>query len=427
METRECPNCGHENLARAVFCFQCGSNLNDLPVVRGIHRQRRHVEDAMRYVQGRENSLAPDLIKNLREAKAKLPPPVDDTPVTCLRCGTLNRPTASYCIGCGATLLMPDETSKLVPRASARSDVGQVRENNEDRVGLWARHGIVLAMVADGMGGAVAGEEASRLVTEAIQADFLGEARGSETLRKLSEDEISDKLRYAVRRANRAVIQRAADHPELQGMGTTLTLTFIRDSRIIIAHVGDSRAYLVDGREGWINQITDDHSFVEALLASGHITPEQASVHPMRNVLYRALGQVEDTDADLYSRSLTEGDRLILCSDGLTRHVDPAEIAEVATQSETPEDIANQLVEMANQRGGEDNVSAVVILMEKGEDIEHEEPPEELLFSDTDIGLYQAEPEAEEESERITRELPSVMPGQSNEPDEPETPEQAED
>jgi protein phosphatase len=362
-------------------------------VVRGIHRQRRHVEDAMRYVQGRENSLEPDLVKKLREAKAKLPPAIDGTPITCLRCGTPNRPLAGYCIGCGATLSVPipqnDEVAP-VPRSAAVSSVGQVRENNEDRVGLWARHGIVLALVADGMGGAVAGEEASRLALEAVQADFLGEARGSETLADISEDEVSDKLRVVVRRANRAVLQRANQHPEFQGMGTTMTLAFVRGHRVIVAHVGDSRAYLVDGRENWINQITDDHSFVEALLASGHITSEQAAVHPMRNVLYRALGQVDDTEPDIYSRSLAEGDWLILCSDGLTRHVNAAEILETTTQYPQPAEVAQALVDLANERGGEDNVSVVVVLMENADSIEPEEPPDPAVFADTAVGLYQA-------------------------------------
>ncbi|WP_119066138.1 Stp1/IreP family PP2C-type Ser/Thr phosphatase [Aggregatilinea lenta] len=411
MENRTCPNCGHENLPRAIFCFQCGANLDDPPVVRGIHRQRRHVEDAMRYVQGRENSLEPDLVRNLREARAKLPPPIDGTPITCLRCGTLNKPLASYCIGCGATLTIPEnaEESHLVARASARSDVGQLRENNEDRVGLWARHGIVLALVADGMGGAVAGEEASRLAVEAVQADFLGEARGSETLDQLTEPEVADKLRYAVRRANRAVINRANDHPEFHGMGTTLTLAFVRNNRVVIAHVGDSRAYLVDGHEGWINQITDDHSFVEALLASGHISPEQAAMHPMRNVLYRALGQVDDTEADFYSRSLAEGDRLILCSDGLPRHVPAAEIAEIAELSDDPEVIAQALIDRANERGGEDNISAVVIVMERAADVEPEEPPSDVVFDDTEVGLFQAVP-PDEVQDRSTDEMPAVRP-----------------
>ena len=411
MENRTCPNCGHENLPRAIFCFQCGANLDDPPVVRGIHRQRRHVEDAMRYVQGREDSLEPELVRHLREARAKLPPPIDGTPITCLRCGTLNKPLASYCIGCGAALTIPEnvEDSHLVPRASARSDVGKLRENNEDRVGLWARHGVMLALVADGMGGAVAGEEASRLAVEAVQADFLGEARGSETLDRLTEPEVADKLRYAVRRANRAVINRASDHPEFHGMGTTLTLAFVRNNRVVIAHVGDSRAYLVDGHEGWINQITDDHSFVEALLASGHISPEQAALHPMRNVLYRALGQVDDTEADFYSRSLAEGDRLILCSDGLTRHLPAAEIAEVAELSDDPEVIAQTLIDRANARGGEDNISAVVIVMERAADVVPEEPPSEVVFDDTEVGLFQAVP-PDEVQDRSTDEMPAVRP-----------------
>jgi serine/threonine protein phosphatase PrpC len=409
METRTCPNCGHDNLTRAVFCFQCGANLDEPPIVRGIHPHRRHVEDAMRYAQGHEDSLEPELVQHLRDAKAKLPPPIEGTPLTCLRCGTLNKPLASYCIGCGATLAVPENLSEYfpVPRTSARSDVGRVRENNEDRVGLWARHGIVLAMVADGMGGAVAGEEASRLVTEAIQADFLGEARGSETLRELSEDEIGDKLRTAVRRANRAVIERANDNPEFQGMGTTITLAFVRDNRVIIAHVGDSRAYLIDGHEGWINQITDDHSFVEALLASGHITSEQAAVHPMRNVLYRALGQVDDTEADLYSRTLTEGDWLILCSDGLTRHVTPAEITAITSQHDNPEAVVQALIDLANQRGGEDNISTVVIMMESAEEIEPEEPPDPSIFQDTSIGLHQPPVPADQLSDDPTTELPA--------------------
>lgn len=413
MDGQTCPNCGHENLPRAVFCFKCGNSLDDPPIVRGIHRQRRHVEDAIRHVKDHKNSAQADLVQHLRAARAKLPPPIDGTPITCLRCGTLNKPLAGYCIGCGGRLTLADNGADtcLVPRASARSDVGHVRDNNEDRVGLWARDGVVLAMIADGMGGAVAGEEASRLVLEAIQADFLGEARGSETLHDLSEEEISDKLRSAIRRANWAVIQRAQRQPELRGMGTTITLAFVRNNRVVIAHVGDSRAYLVDGKEGWVNQITDDHSFVEALLAAGHITAEQAAIHPMRNVLYRALGQIDETDADLYSRNLAAGDWLILCSDGLTRHVRPAEIADIANNSTMPDDVAHELVERANARGGEDNISVIAILMENAEDIEAESPPDAILFVDADGSLFDPLPDDEDYPERKTLELPSIEPG----------------
>ncbi len=352
MKTRLCSVCGHENLQRAVFCFQCGASLETEAAPHGVHKQRRHTEKTAR-------------AQNERRTNAHTP----EASIICLRCSTPNQPLARYCIGCGASLSVPEDFDPThpVPRVSAISDVGRVRSNNEDRVGLWAREGVVLAVVADGMGGAAAGEEASRLVLEAIQAEFLGAVRGSETLRALSDDEIADKLRTTIRRANRAIIERAEEHPAYQGMGTTVTLAFLRSPRVIIAHVGDSRAYLVNGQHGWINQVTDDHSFVEALLASGHITHEQAAVHPMRNVLYRALGQVEDVEADLYSRELSEGDWLVLCSDGLTRHVKPFEIAQLAARSTTPSQAAQALIALANERGGEDNISAVLIKMESAE------------------------------------------------------------
>ena len=410
MEKRTCPHCGHENLPRAIFCFNCGTNLNQLSQDRDNSRPQLELKNAASAIEGQDSDKSFDLETAIHEAHQI---PTQSTPlsVTCLRCGTPNEAHASYCMRCGATLSIPDNIAEThyIAIASARSDVGLIRDNNEDRIGLWARQGIVLALVADGMGGAVAGEEASRLVLEAIQADFLGEARGSETLHRLTEEEVAEKLRAAVRRANRAIIQKAREHPELQGMGTTITLAFVRDNRVIVAHVGDSRAYLVDGNEGWINQITDDHSFVEALVASGHITQAQAASHPMRNVLYRALGQVDDTEADLYSRSLAECDRLILCSDGLKRHVEPQELARLANNSDEPDAIADALIALARRRGGEDNISAVVILMKRAEDIVPLDPP---LITDYDPALENAFP-LEERSDktlnkRDTRELPPI-------------------
>ncbi len=285
-------------------------------------------------------------------------------PVTCLSCGTMNQPAARYCVRCGRPLLAPDQETRLMARASARTDMGRVRENNEDSVGLWALNGVLLALVADGMGGAVGGEEASRLTVEAVQADFLGEERGSLELLTWAEEVISEKLAAAIQAANLAVIDRVGENAALRGMGTTATLAFVRDRRAILAHVGDSRAYLVDGDEGWISQITSDHSFVEALLAAGHITEGQARDHPMKNVLYRALGQTPDTTADLYDRFLKSGDRIVLCSDGLTRHVSPDEIARLVLQDDDPDAATQRLIDLANQRGGEDNISVIVIQME---------------------------------------------------------------
>ena len=220
---------------------------------------------------------------------------------------------------------------------------------------------------------------------------------------------MSEKLRIAVRRANRAVIHRTSEHPEFQGMGTTITLAFVRDRRATIVHVGDSRAYLVKTREGWINQITDDHSFVEALLAAGHITPEQAAIHPMRNVLYRALGQFDDADADVYTRVLEEDDRLILCSDGLTRHVSAEEIAAIASENDDPDAIAKALIDLANARGGQDNISVVALIMERATERDLAERPNPSLYDATEVGLYQAPVLDVESMERKTLELPAIQ------------------
>src|SRR5260221_10680549 len=214
------------------------------------------------------------------------------------------------------------------------------------------------------MGGAAAGEEASRLTVEAIQADFLGEPRGSQDLQVLSESDLRSRLTDSVLDANKAVIDRSDYEPSLKGMGTTSTLALIRGNRALIAHVGDSRAYLIDGQEGWINQVTDDHSFVQALVASGHITPEQAKIHPMGSVLYRALGQSLDLEVDVYTRYLKAGDRLIICSDGLTRHLPPTDIANIILKDKSPELASQELIELANSRGGEDKGTGNGVLME---------------------------------------------------------------
>jgi protein phosphatase len=250
-------------------------------------------------------------------------------------------------------------------RSSARTSMGQVRENNEDNVHLWARDDFVVAVVADGMGGAVAGEEASRMAVEAIQEGLsIRENSGAEVFGTMDDDTLAEKLRDAINAANDHIMQRAAAFPEMKGMGTTVTLALVRKDHTIVAHVGDSRAYLIDGYDHGISQITADHSFVEALLAAGHITEEQAEAHPMRNVLYRALGQAENVDVDVYFSHLHIGDRMVLCSDGLTRHVKPKEIADIALASPNPDVASQKLVDLANARGGEDNVSVIVISVE---------------------------------------------------------------
>lgn len=362
-----CPYCNHLNLDNAVYCFDCGTTLSNSTLTRGLkphHHNLIHKKDA--------TDIAPkppsaETIRAARETREKAAH--YNAMLTCLRCSTINEPQTTICSVCGANLVVPDETYHLKISGSARSSVGQVRNNNEDNVGLWARDGIILALAADGMGGAAAGEEASRLVKEAVQANFIGAARGSETLQELSEVEIFAKLRLSIRHANNAILDKIREDPRLQGMGTTATVGIVRGSRLLIAHIGDSRAYLVGGETGWIHRVTDDHSFVEALIASGHITKAQAAIHPMRSVLYRALGQSDElSHADVYARFVKAGDRIILCSDGLPRHIEDDEITQIAMQYDDPEAISQKLIELTNERGAEDNVSVVVLLIEASDE-----------------------------------------------------------
>lgn len=259
---------------------------------------------------------------------------------------------------------MANSDSEIRLRSSARTSIGQVRENNEDTVQLWADTDFVIAVVADGMGGAVAGEEASRIAVEAVQQEIVIKPDDDNALSTLNDEAVIEKLCEAIRLANLNIVRRASANPEMRGMGTTITLALVRSASAIIAHVGDSRAYLVDSGSRRVTQITADHTFVEALVAAGHLTPDQASEHPMRNVLYRALGQHEDVEVDIYEAHLRAGDRLILCSDGLTRHVKPAEIARIVSDAADPDIASTELVALANERGGEDNVSVIVVALD---------------------------------------------------------------
>lgn len=249
-------------------------------------------------------------------------------------------------------------------RCSARTNQGRVRQNNEDSIDLWVNQRLAIAIIADGMGGAVAGEEASRIAVETVRGDLLDGRR----LEYLTEDDVAEMLEDSVQRANLNIVEQQQEMPELKGMGTTLTMAFARETQITLAHVGDSRAYHVINSDRAIRQITNDHSFVQALIEAGHITPDQAAHHPMKNVLYRALGQGYDIDVDIIRDvQVSIGDRLVLCSDGLTLHVEADEIAEIAMQEDDPHAASDKLINLALERGGKDNVSVIVMLIETDE------------------------------------------------------------
>jgi protein phosphatase len=203
------------------------------------------------------------------------------------------------------------------------------------------------------MGGHRAGEVASAIALEALRAAMAA----------------GQPLRDAIEGANDAVLEKSVSDQELRGMGTTLTAgTLGTDGNLLIGHVGDSRAYLV--RDGELTQITNDHSLVEEMVRGGELTPEQAESHPRRSIITRALGIDPEVDVDVYPVAVRPGDRILLCSDGLTTMLRGEEIAEILEREPQPERAARLLVDAANAAGGEDNVTAVVV-----EVVEDEEAP----------------------------------------------------
>jgi serine/threonine protein phosphatase PrpC len=250
----------------------------------------------------------------------------------------------------------PGAPAALLELAIAeRTDAGCVRPHNEDYVEhripqdnrVRARKGI-LCLVADGMGGHKAGEVASQQAVELVMRQYYGNP---------SRDMGASLLR-AFRTANGAIHELAAADPSRAGMGTTLVGSAIRGNEAVVANVGDSRAYLV-GRKG-ITRITEDHSWVEEQVQAGILTPEQARTHPQRNLVTRALGSRPAVEVDLYQGVIADGDCLVLCTDGLTNLVEDREI-ELAVHANPPEEAAQRLVEMAKERGGNDNVTVLVV------------------------------------------------------------------
>lgn len=226
--------------------------------------------------------------------------------------------------------------------AASATDQGLVRSNNEDAFLIDDQR--ALFAVADGMGGHRGGEVASHTAIEALRAAI---ANGTP-------------LHDAITRANTAVLTRAAGDDELTGMGTTLTAVIAVGGRqLLIGHVGDSRAYLL--HEGTLRRATDDHSLVEELVRDGRLTPEQAEAHPQRAIVTRALGVDDDVDVDLYTLDVEVGDRVVLCSDGLTTMVRERDIERLARTETDPQRLAQALVNAANAAGGEDNVTIIVI------------------------------------------------------------------
>ena len=229
-----------------------------------------------------------------------------------------------------------------------RTHMGRVRVSNQDTVLFYPQNN--LFGVADGMGGHNGGDTASGMAVDIV-------------LRSLKDAKPSkDLLRLAVEFANREIYRRQLTETELNGMGTTFTALWKKEQRFIVAHVGDSRAYLL--RKKNLRQVTEDHSLVEEMVKKGSITEDEARISPYRNIITRAVGTDTRVDVDLYETDMQRGDRWLICSDGLNEHVDDDTIRTILVNNSLG-DAADLLLNTALENGGSDNISVVLVEVDK--------------------------------------------------------------
>lgn len=236
----------------------------------------------------------------------------------------------------------------------ASSDIGKAREINQDYYSIpKLEDNLQLFILADGMGGYNGGEVASSLATTSAKSYIKNNFDKIEK----SKEAILEMIKNAIEYANMVVFEKSKQEPNLEGMGTTLDICFIYNNKVYIGHVGDSRVYRIRG--GIIRKLTKDHSYVQQLVEDGKITREEAEHHPKKNMLLKALGCTAYVEPDLRARNMENGDILLMCSDGLTNMVEEKEIYRVI--KENPEIAAKVLVNLANEAGGYDNITAVII------------------------------------------------------------------
>ena len=237
--------------------------------------------------------------------------------------------------------------------AAGATNVGRVRKGNEDSYLLDAEHGVFV--VADGMGGHAAGEIASALAVECVGCALLeGVKAGGDA------DSLTLLMAESFAEADRAVYAHVAAHPETSGMGTTVTASVVRaDGALRVGHIGDSRAYLL--RMGRLAQLTRDHTWVQREVAEGRLTPSAARRHPLAHILTRALGADNHEHPDLLGGELLPGDQLLLCTDGLTGMVPDREITRLLLSQAAAGEVVESLIAAANQRGGRDNSTAILV------------------------------------------------------------------
>jgi PPM family protein phosphatase len=267
-----------------------------------------------------------------------------------------------------------------------RTDTGRQRRDNEDNA--FARAPVFV--VADGMGGAQAGEVASKIATETFEQGLPDSGSPEE------------RLAERVREANHQIHELSRSDRERAGMGTTLTAAYVDDTSVAIAHVGDSRAYLF--RDGTLERLTQDHSLVEELVRQGKLTPEQAAGHPQRSIITRALGPEANVEVDTWTYPVRAGDILLLCSDGLTTMISEPRVAEILSEAGSLDGAADALIDAANEAGGRDNITVVLFrLREVGEDGQTHQPTMIGVPSPaTTTALENAAPDADHDEDRGT-------------------------
>ncbi len=245
-------------------------------------------------------------------------------------------------------------------RCAARTDTGMKRDHNEDS--FLVNDDLGLYLVCDGMGGHAGGETASRLAVQAVERELLSaKLRADDPFASdapLADTPLANALREAIEGACAAVFRTSRANPELAGMGTTCIALLVHGTKALIGHVGDSRAYVV--RDGDIHQLSDDHSLVNEQVRAGLISEEEARHSRLKNIITRSVGFEEDVLVDLIGLETQPGDRFLLCSDGLSNLVEAPEIRDALLQNQLDE-VPAFLVDLANERGGDDNITVIAL------------------------------------------------------------------
>tara|TARA_B110000467_G_scaffold48120_1_gene44118 strand:+ start:685 stop:1533 length:849 start_codon:yes stop_codon:yes gene_type:complete len=252
------------------------------------------------------------------------------------------------------------------------TDIGKVRKIDEDSIlaadlsfGINSEsEKFLLLAVADGMGGAAKGEEASKIALNALTKTIIPELFGTLSFTELLEN--------GIKNANQEILDYTTKNPESSGMGTTTVCAVVKGNNIHLANVGDSRAYVISNDE--IRRVTKDHSYVQALIDEGQITEEEAREHPQKNVITKAVGIMESVEPDTMKLTLDTDESLLLCCDGVIAHLTDEDIHKIICNANDPQNACQQIVDLANKRGGSDNIS-LIILSSKNDDVVSDDSP----------------------------------------------------